>query len=482
MKRKSRHIEPAVKSYFFGEGYIELGETIASAWRKNGSKIAHSALAIKYIWGSEFINAYQAVCLTIFKFFILISVAVFGSLFTAVFSCIHVSILAVMMALVYFGFILLRTVDTIYCLIKGLGTNCYNPGCERKFTLPIYVCPKCHALHYRLRPSKYGIFKRKCTCGHKLPTTFINGRQKLDSLCPHCNCKAIKGIHKSLLIPVVGGANAGKTCFISMAIDKIQEEAPNMKLDFQYQYVQGDQYDDNIKRMKKGTCPQKTNDMAFKYYNFYLTPHGQKVNHLISVCDIAGEVFANQDIMARQQGYRFADALVVIVDPLSITEYKNELKKTMKPEEFAQLNASTQQMSDVLSGLINTMESLYHVKATDKIKKSVVIVFTKCDIPGLSEKIGPQAVNDYIQSHGSTAHTDASNAVCKQFLLEYGEDNFLNTVSSKFSQVQFFACSALGHNTAGKSFTPVDVDKPLLWIIDKMNRSLDLNKLWGKSI
>ena len=478
MKNKTKQREPAKISYFFGEGYRDLGRTIQVAWRKNGRKIAESAENLRDSWGDT--NVYCAICLTVFNLAILISSAIFGSLFTAAFTIVHIVLLAIFMSLVYLGFVLLRFVDTMFCLLNGLRTNCYNPACERKFTLPIYICPRCKELHYKLVPSKYGIFKRTCECGHKLPTTFINGRQKLDSLCPHCKQPALKGMHKSLLIPVVGGANAGKTCFISMAIDQISKKAPALKLSYQYQNVQGDEFSNNMNRMNRGLCPQKTNDLAFKYYNFYLTPKGHQIQNLISVCDIAGEVFLNQDLMAKQQGYRFADALVVVIDPLSITEFRAELQKAMSEKDYAKLSGSTQSMSDVLSGLVNTMESLYHSKATDTIKTSVVIVFTKCDIPGLDEKIGRKALTEYMNANKDANICMASNALSERFLLDYGESNFLNTVKSKFKEVQFFACSALGHNNEGKQFTPYNVELPLFWIIDKMNNTVDLSSIFKR--
>ena len=431
-------------------------------------------------WSCE--NLYTAICLVISKIAILISVAVFGTLFTAIFSALHVMLILTMMLFVYIGFVTLKFIDFVFCIFKGFANNCYNPGCERKFRLPIYVCPSCNAFHYQLSPSKYGILKRTCNCGAKLPTTFFNGRHKLDSLCPHCQSPVIKGAHRSLLIPVVGGVNAGKTCYVNMAIKQIENNADALGLDFEYQYVAGDEYKENSTRMEKGLCPQKTNDFAFKYYNFFLSPKEDNTKNLISVCDIAGEVFASQDDMIRQQGYRFADGMIVVIDPLSITEFKNELKKQLSPQKFQELNASTQPIGDILSGLITTMESLYHIDAKSTIKKTIVVVFTKCDIKGLDDKIGETAINQYLAQHPDVSFCDASNVLCEEFLAEYGENSFLNTVKGKFSEVQFFACSAIGHDKSGKKFKSVNVEQPLLWLIDKVSKAINLSSVWGKKL
>lgn len=470
--------DPGQTAYFFGESYVQLWETLTAAWEKNGEKIKDSFFGIGEVWGDS--NVYTAICLSIFKLAILISVAVFGTIFTAVFSLIHIVFLLILSLLVYLGFVLLRGINAIYSVMRGIGTNCYNSECQRKFTLPVYVCPRCKAKHYKLVPSKFGILKRKCTCGALLPTTFINGRQKLESLCPHCEHSAIKGANKNLLIPVIGGVAAGKTTFITFAINQIEKQAPSYKL--HYEYVQGDEMKDNLGRVQSGAWPKKTGQHSLKYYNFYLSPEKSKIKTLVSVCDISGEVFARQSDLVKQQGYRFADGLLLVVDPLSIVEFKREIKKQLAEEEFDKFNASTQSMNDVLSGLINTLEGLHHMNAKDSLKKSIVIVFTKNDIPGLEERIGESAIQEYLRANPTKDYCTASNVLCEQFLMDYAEDSFLHTVKGKFAHVQFFSCSALNGDEKKNGFAPKNMEKPLLWLIDKASKDMNVSSLWGKKI
>ena len=63
-----------------------------------------------------------------------------------------------------------------------------------------------------------------------------------------------------MLIPVVGGANAGKTCYVTMAIKQIESDADNLGLNFEYQYVAGDEYKENSKRMDSGLLRAGTAD------------------------------------------------------------------------------------------------------------------------------------------------------------------------------------------------------------------------------
>ena len=91
-------------------------------------------------------------------------------------------------------------------------------------------------------------------------------------------------------------------------------------------------------------------------------------------------------------------------------------------------------------------------------------------------------VKEYITSHPEAGICEASNAVCEGFLKEYGEVNFVNTICNKFKSVQYFTCSALGHNATGEKFAPENVETPLLWIIDKMSQEINLYSVWGKKI
>lgn len=473
--KQARPKEPAIKSYFFGESYVELGKTIGTSWVNNFDSVKDAASSLVSVWGRY--SLYKAICLFIFRLGILISVVLFGTLFTLIFTSIHIVIIFILMIFVYLGFMLLKLVDAIYCLFKGISTNCYNPNCERKFRLPIYKCPKCGRLHYHLVPSKYGILKRKCLCGNKIPTTFLNGRQKLDSLCPHCKAPAIKGVHRSYLVPVIGGPSSGKTCFVNMGIQAVEQTASQYGLEFIYQDVPGDEYNINTQYLNQGSLPMKTNDLRFKYYNFYLTEPKSKIKNLVSVCDIAGEIFTDRQLASEQEGYRFADGLIVVIDPLSISEYNKEVSKRI---QIADYRPSTQSMNDVASCITNTLEGLLHKKAKDTLGKYIAIVFTKGDIPGLDELIGDAAINDYRSSHGNVSLLEAQNAVCEAFLRQYGEDNFLNIIKTRFSEVQFFATTALGHNPSNQKFTSKNVAEPILWLVDKASPQINLNSVWKR--
>ena len=135
-------------------------------------------------------------------------------------------------------------------------------------------------------------------------------------------------------------------------------------------------------------------------------------------------------------------------------------------------------MNEILSGIINTLESLFRKSSKQTLKMNVCVVLTKGDIPGLDEKIGEQAVREYLSKNPKASVVEANNMVCQNFLTEYGETSFLNEIKGKFKSVQFYSCSALGHLPTGQQFTPKNITEPLIWVIDKSYPTLNLIKNW----
>ncbi|MBO4868619.1 MAG: hypothetical protein J5585_02780 [Clostridia bacterium] len=493
--------QPAKMNYFFRGGYVELWCTIRSSFEKLGENISDAwddvSIYFSDFWDSfwpsigdiihleadwdELFEAAGSICKFSFSLGKLILVLAITPALTIAFSLLHIMILFPIMLLAYTAFLLLLAADGIYCGIKKISSNCSNPNCQDHFLLPHYKCPFCGAIHTRLRPSRYGIWKRTCECGQKLPTTFFNGRQKLDAFCPNPRCGfPIKdgGMHRDICIPVVGGPSSGKTCFINAAITQIERSAKKYGLLYEYSPSSSDDYKINSKNMSRGRLPDKTNEMRLKYYQFYLRNSEKDLKHLISLCDIGGEVYSDSAALGDQIGYRYANAFVMVIDPLSIVKFRNSVrKKSLRPEAY---NYSVLSIDEILSRLIVTLENMYCISSKDMLRTDVAVVFTKCDIPGIENIIGENAVNAYIAANPGCSRYAAQNAVCEKFLRDYNEVNFMNSLKSKFKTLQFFVCSALGHNADGSPFYSFGVDKPVLWLIDRISVPINLKGKLGE--
>lgn len=489
--------QPAQVNYFFKDAYKEIWATIASTFSKCGEVIEDAWDSFTDAAGELWENVISVITFDepfsnfflgighafVFGFQLgkLILSAILTPIICFLLAIVQLSITLVLMLFLYVGFFIALLADKIYCGIKGIGTSC--PNCQEKYSLPTYVCT-CGKEHTSLIPSKYGVLARKCECGQKLKTTFFNGRHKLPGkwVCPKCGYELGGPLQIDIPIPVVGGPSSGKTCYISMAISQIEKKAKEeYHLDFKYRPndALGDDYEENKANMSIGRLPVKTSDMRLRYYQFYLTPFGEKVKNLISICDVAGETYESNAEMGKQIGYKYANAFLMIVDPLSVTQYREELAGRIDLKKYG---ASERPMDEVLSSLITTLENMKCLTSRNMIKTDVAVVFSKCDIPGLDEKIGESAVKHCMQKNNITSKYEAQNRVCEQFLTEYSEGNFLNSLKSKFKSIQFFTCSALGHVANGMEFAPDGVEKPALWLIYKASASINLKEKWGKKI
>ncbi len=492
--------QPAKINYFFKNGYIELWETIKSTFflLVNDIGEAWSLLAMGWtcFWGSliaafasifsfefdweEIWETIKGICTFSFGLGRLVFTLIVTTGLCIILSFVHVLILMTIMLIVYTIFMILLLADKIYRMFKHISSNCSN--CQNKFELPIYVCPGCGVRHDKLCPSKYGIWKRTCACGERIPTTFFNGRGRLESHCPHCDLN-IKdgGMHRVISIPVVGGASAGKTCLIHQALSQIENVADDYNLEYEYSpNANGmDDFEDNMNSLNNGRLPDKTSEMRLKYYQFYLQPAGESVKKQISLCDVGGEVYSDSASLGEQIGYKHADGFLLVMDPLSIDGYRRELTK--RGVDLRAYGGSADSADAIVSMLINTLENMFSIKASDSIKVNIAVAFSKGDLPGLSEKIGDEAVAEYLNNNPEATRLDAQNAVCEAFLNEYDEQNFLNTLKSKFTTVQFFCSSSLGHNMDGTPFVASGVEDPVLWLIDKVTPMAGVKNKWSKS-
>lgn len=466
--------QPAEISYFFDKGYRDIARVMKTTWQNTLKPVSNEWERVGDVFDD---NKFLGILTFICDIFVFTAITLAILAMNVVFSLVFFIFIVLAAIVIGSGFTLAAIADFVFCFLHRFSNIC--PRCQRKFKMAAYKCPACGAIHSQLRPSKYGILKRKCDCGNKIPTTFFNGRQKLTAVCPECLCDLKDGgQHIEISIPVVGGPNSGKTCYITQAISQIEKVAASNNLVFDYSPIDGDDYEENSARMQHGTRPFKTSDMRLRYYQFHLTPVGVKYKNLISICDVAGETYEDAQEIGKQIGFKHASAFLMIIDPLSIYSYKRELSQKMSIRQY---DASVRPIDEVLDILLNTLDNMHSMSSKNAVKADVAVVFTKCDIPGLEEEIGAPAVRKYMQQHNLSKY-DAQNAICKEFLSKYQEDNFLNRLYSKFRTVQFFTCSALGHVENGTKFTPSGVEEPVLWLIDKASTSIDLSKKWGKKI
>lgn len=300
--------QPARLSYFFGKGYRDLGNTIKESWILN---LESAKRQLELAGEKRYFSLGGGIHLTA-----AISILTFGSLITAITTLIHIAVLLAFFAFIYIGFGVLWAVDRVYILTNRIKNACPNPECQATFLIPVYEC-SCGRKHDMLVPSKYGILKRTCLCGKKLPTTFLNGRGELSSCCPVCGCSLTGHTgSRQYAFPVIGGPSVGKTCYINMAIEQMMTDvAP--RNGWEISFISEKERQDHQRAMDAlngGVRLLKTEESALTAYQMMLTLPGEKIGRRFYVYDISGEMFSSSTDIQKNLAYSYADGFIFIFD------------------------------------------------------------------------------------------------------------------------------------------------------------------------
>lgn len=478
--------QPGVKSYFFGKGYVDLGNTIKGAWQRNFQSIK------KY--GNNISNATgQGAVVFIYKLIInvlaMISVFVVGSAITIAISLLNIVILMVFMIIVYIGFSLIWLADRIYLTRKKIFTACNE--CKARSLIPTYICPKCGAKHTNLTPGVYGILHRTCTgenpnsfCGQRLPTTFFNGRRNLQAICPNCSHQLTDRETVPICIPVVGGRSVGKTAFINAFsrnfIEKIAPEK-GWTIEF-YNDDKSDIYKQITEDYSNGSTrmtdrPQDINKASSVSFSFFVKGNSFKPERLVHVYDIAGEVFTDNSENEIQKQYEYCHGIVLVIDPFAIPSVRYKYENELTPEDIAGIGKA--EINGIVDSFLNKLREVTGLSDSKMSSIPLAVVIGKIDSAGLKHEIGEEVIKSKMESEPEKFknYQDTQDYICRKFLKENGMESFLNNIDLKFKENRFFACSAIGHTRNQGAYQPYGVMAPMEWIF----RSADekMNKTWN---
>lgn len=181
--------------------------------------------------------------------------------------------------------------------------------------------------------------------------------------------------------------------------------------------------------------------------------------------------FSSSSDVQNNLAYSYANGFIFIIDPLTLNQF------AMDVEDKVDLNAygaSSKDFDDILNIMLINLEKMFGLKDKDTLKRNLAVVINKVDIPTLEEKIGETAAQQYLAENAKTckSYMDARDAVCRNFLEEYGAGNFVRTAEAKFKTVRYFTCSALGHNHEGQPYEGKNVVDPVMWLLQQADSSI----------
>lgn len=477
---EKNHVQPAYKSYFFQQGFIDIGLAVKLSWIKNAqtAKMYYDEYNTKGLMSDR--GVYNLLCA--------LSVVTFGTVFFVLISMITITLVSLFFILVYCGFSFVWLFDRAYLAKKKIFTACNE--CKSRALIPTYICSKCSAQHTNLTPGIYGILKRTCKCGEKLPTVFFNGRKKLKAICPNCMIEG-KITHlndresRPLCVPVVGGRSVGKTAYITAFSKEFVEtvasqsglevELYNREKETIYSEIEAD-YAQGSTRMT--IRPQDISKSSSISFSFFVKNKRLKPERLMHIYDIAGEVFTDNNENEVQRQYEYCQGIVFMLDPFSIPSVRAKYELLLASKDKAGIGKAD--INLVINVFINKLREVTGMSDRKMSKVPIAIVIGKIDSAGLHVEFSDEKIQELVFLNANTEFTnsDAVDYLCRKFLEENGMKNFINIIDLKFKINRFFMVSAIGHPRDAGAYKPVGVLEPMEWICTKADKKLA--SLWVK--
>ena len=461
--------EPAKRSYFFGPGYVQLGNTIKTAFLLNagsGESVSHTAAVIRGgstgVWG-----VCRAIGSILYKVVGYVCIYVIGSVLCVVLSLIHGSVTTVFMILVYIVFTIAWVTDRIYLLRNKIRSDC--PNCHSRYLIPDFMCPECGAIHHKLVPSPYGVWHHRCNCGHKLPSTFFNGRSKLDSFCPDCGAPIVASNARPVVFQLIGGSKAGKTVYLSAFFHhffrKIKDKGLEVTISDEYQ-----PFFDELEHWYSGEDCPATAQLNSQMYPLLI--ESLNVRRQFSIYDIAGEMFDGftADSEIQQQQFNYCDGLLFLLDPFSSGRLREE--RVTSGNDLADF--SDMPVEDVASNFINYLIRTGHAKAHARCNIPLSVLIAKADIREVKREIGPAKIKSIFQNNPDKYETleAARDGECRRFLVDIGLSATVENLEAQFPNIHYFPVSAMGHSADGTEYEPWGILDPVERILSVADKEL----------
>ncbi|MER6346962.1 TRAFAC clade GTPase domain-containing protein [Streptomyces sp. NPDC001595] len=226
----------------------------------------------------------------------------------------------------------LRAVDRSVLFTRRLGDGMICPHCFERVPYPAYDCPgpACRRRHADIRPGTYGILRRRCECGQRMPTLLMlmSRDARLQAYCvyPHCGkpMNTDAGHMPEVVLPLIGGQAAGKTQLMAAMLLALENAAadggPAVTLadeesDANYQVLR------EVLRMRGHT---RATQKALPRAHSFVLGSGRSAR-LVHLFDTAGERFVDRDETDALRYAREARTFVFVLDPMAVKAFWTSL-------------------------------------------------------------------------------------------------------------------------------------------------------------
>jgi hypothetical protein len=278
----------------------------------------------------------------------------------------------------------LRTVDSALLRLRHIRMRCL--ACFERMPYPAYDCPHCTATHWDIRPGRYGVFRRVCSCGTRLPTLLLFGTAELPTRCPFRLCRTPfehrPGELPEEVLPIFGATGAGKTRMMYGLVAAFQQEArrPGVSVSFAdrwtteqladvWRYLRDDQ-------QVNATAPALQRGCVLRVR---IGRH----HRLLQFFDAAGERFYSLDRSSDLLYLGSGRTFLLVIDPLSVNEFWLGLS-TEDRDRLAQWEPTNVPQPRLVYE--QTVERITELKG-EPGRSRLAVVFSRADI--LGDQLGP---------------------------------------------------------------------------------------------
>ena len=429
------------RNYFFGPGFHQI-TVIINKTLEFQEEYLSSLRAWKAIPRSKWVGIFT----NVFYYVAALCTNIFGFVWIVIFSILLSAILIVGVTIFFVFFASLWIIDRLGLMLRSIHSRC--PHCKRLSIIPMFVCPEndCGKQHEKLTPGPYGVLKRKCLCKNQMATTYFSGRSKYKAVCPFCSSELAASDAQQFGIQLVGGISAGKTTFLAsfwheylLKIKSVESVSTIVTPESAFEELEN--------WFENGRSSATTEVNATMYSVLHRIENSTSIQ--MTIYDIAGEAFEYQTNDIQQQQFQYCEGLIIIIDPTADPIYTAETISNFTREFMSLKGKHATKTSDVPVAVMITKADLYKRKiGLPKIKA----VFKK-------------DAHKYVDGEGIPKFENVQNELCREFLREHKFDNAINLIEGEFSNIQYYAVSAMGHSLTGEKYEPWGVLEPVIWLL-----------------
>jgi Zn finger protein HypA/HybF involved in hydrogenase expression len=342
-------------------------------------------------------------------------------LFIGVVAAAQAALVAVLAALAILAARSLRAADGAILSIRGIRMHCLS--CSRPISYPAYRCPACGAWHQDIRPGRYGVLRRRCSCGDQdMPTLLILGSHQMRAYCPRCEVQLAdqSGTAAELTLPILGGPGAGKTRLMTALIMALSESAAGGN------GTVAPADETTARRLKNLHPAMAANEPMLptppgpsRAFAIRVVP-GARVARVLHLFDSGGGNLSFDDSHARRN-LRVADTFLFVIDPLSIQRLQAQLDAELRPEvAVPRASPSPKDVFDVFAQLAQEL-------GTNLRASRLGVALSRADLLPAGGQPGPAA----------------DSACIERWLDELGQDHLTRAIRRLFGEVRYFRTAAV---------------------------------------